>query len=696
LKTGERRWRVQRNPKFNEMPGNKWKSEIARRKIVYHVVMACGDRVYLLFACDANGGGPSLVVCYDGRTGKELWYTHTRPQYDPSAEKISGGGEMFNLFGLDDGTLFAIGHQWARLDQETGELLACGHLGGNARCDSHSCTVDLVTAGFGNYFDLASPELRWTRRDLARGQCGGRSTPAYGMTYHQSSGCKCFFPIRGQMALHRTRQPEPLPADQRRLAGPAADRPLGPAAAEGDWPRYLYDDGRRAWAEADGPQELTELWRARVAEPLPPDARGLRADWLQTSLYNGPATAPVIAGGLVFVADRDRHRVVALDATTGAERWSRRVRGRVVTPPSFARGRLVLGTRAGWVYCLDAATGEVAWRFLAAPEERYLVAYGQVESAWPLHGCLPVADGVAVATAGYHGEADGGVWAWGLDLASGAVRWQRRLHRPERPWKTYGPPDRRGFRRIRDSEHPVGYVNRSNGGYCVTSVRNVDIPARNGAAVRAARVLLDAATGQVVATPRALTQRERDKRPEAPAFIIYTERFPHLDMEFEGPGGPHGPGSWTWGALGHYRSGIRRLAHNGQAVIMARLHHPAPELHYLPSPSRWERGYFRDAQPIATLEGRTDSLVVGGTTAYAAGEGTNEMPWGRNNTRPRHRIAKGEPVPGHLQAVRLPDGEVLASVQSDAAVINNGLAVAAGRLYAVCEDGTVRCFGSKP
>ncbi|MFP4058696.1 MAG: PQQ-binding-like beta-propeller repeat protein [Candidatus Brocadiia bacterium] len=376
LETGRLRWRVRRNPAFRDLPGNKMSHEIARRKIVYHVVAYSRGRLFLLFACDANGGGPSLVLCHDARTGEELWYAITRPQYDPTASRIRGGGEMFNLFALDDGTLLTIGHQWARLAQRDGKLLAYGSLGGNARCDTHTCTVRLVTAGFGNTLDLASPELRWTRRDLARGQCGGRCTPAYGMTLHQCSGCKCFFPLRGQMALHRVPPPRPLPDSDRLLPGPATGRPLGPPAPPDAWPCYLYNGERRAWSPAEGPRQLAELWRTPVAQPLPPDATGLRRDWLHTSLYNGPATAPVVPGGLVVVADRDRHRVVALDAATGEPRWTYRTLGRVLTTPTYARGRFVLGTRRGWVHALDAATGEAAWRFFAAPQQRFLVAYG--------------------------------------------------------------------------------------------------------------------------------------------------------------------------------------------------------------------------------------------------------------------------------------------------------------------------------
>jgi len=688
--TGRLRWRVRRNPRFLDLPGNKWDGTIGRRKVVFHVVAYHRGRLFLLFACDANGGGPSLVVCHDARTGKELWYTLTRPDYDTSAKKIGGGGEMFNLFALDDGTLLTIGHYWARIDQESGKLLAYGTLGGNARCDTHSCTVNLVTAGFGNFFDLTSPRFRWTRRDITRGQCGGRSTPAYGMTFHQCSGCKCFFAVRGLLALHRARRPKPLPDDQRLVPGPAAGAPLGRPAAEGDWPAYLHDGERRGWTPAPGPKRLDELWQTKVAEPLPPDTTGVRNDWLQTSLYNGPTTAPVVAAGLVFVADRDRGRLVALDAARGKQLWAYRAGGRIITPPTYSRGRVVFGTRRGWVHCLEAPTGRLAWRFMAAPEQRFVVAYGQVESAWPLHGCLPVADGVVVATAGYHGETDGGVWAWGLDLATGAVRWKRRLYRPERPWLHYGPPKKRGIRSVRDLPDPLGYVNRSNGAYCVTEVRNIDLPMNAGTVARVARVLLDARTGDFVATPMQLTA-SRDERPAVPRFITYAERFPFLDMEFEAPGGPHGTGSWGWDGVAGGRSGCRRLVHNGKAVVLARLAYPAPLLYYLSSAEKWTRDYFRVAKPIASLKGLTDSLVAAAEVAYAAGEGQGKMPWGKS-TRPRPRIAKGERVPGHLMAISLPDGKVLDEVTLDWPVINNGLAVAGGRLYAACEDGTVRCF----
>lgn len=701
LKSGQMKWRVQRDPQIEQLPGGSHDPAggrpyygAERRKIVFHVVACREGRIFLLFACDANGGGPSLILCHDAATGKELWRTITHPQYDPKAAKPPTGGEMFNLFLLEDGTIFTYGHGWARLEQATGKFLAFGErfggIAGNARCDTGSSTVSLIAGGFGNYFDLTSPQLQWTRRDLARGQCGGRTTPAYGMFYYQPSGCKCFSAIRGQMALYRAPDPQPLADEARRVTGPSIDNPLTQPPPATDWPTYLHDGQRSGWSATAGPRQLKPLWKTAVAQPLSPDLAGVRQDWLQTSIYNGPVTAPVIAAGLVFTVDRDRHRLVALDELTGKPRWTYPTEGRVITTPTFHRGRLVFGTRNGYVHCVDAATGRRAWRFLAAPEQRLIMAYGQIESAWPLHGSLAVVEDIAVATAGYHGEADGGVWAWGLEITTGKPVWRKQLYRPERQWQTFAQnPDGGLGRRVKEEPHPLAEVNRANGSYHVTAVRNLDLPMADGAVVQAARVLLNGATGELAATPAELTTPANkggapaEKIAQLPRFIDYEEQFPFLDMEFDAPGGPHGPGAWRWEGIGG-RDTVRRLAFHGDAVLIAVVRHPAPVLFYLPAKKQWNRDFLRTAKPLAELKGQTDSLVVAGQIAYAAGEVS-----AKNATR----SLKGEPIAGHLTAVALEGGAILADVELDRAAINNGLAVANGRLYVACEDGTIRCFG---
>jgi len=73
--------------------------------------------------------------------------------------------------------------------------------------------------------------------------------------------------------------------------------------------------------------------------------------------------------------------------------------GARVTAP-YWRGRLLVGSDDECVYCLDASTGRLAWRFRAAPEDRYISIEGQLASTWPVAMGVAVEHGVAYAAAG--------------------------------------------------------------------------------------------------------------------------------------------------------------------------------------------------------------------------------------------------------------------------------------------------------
>ncbi len=89
------------------------------------------------------------------------------------------------------------------------------------------------------------------------------------------------------------------------------------------------------------------------------------------------------------------------------------------SPPTFYRGRLLIGCHDGWLYCFRAADGALAWRFLVAPVDRRIVAYEHVESAWPVPGSVLVEKGVAYAVAGRSSVIDGGLFLVRLDPISG-------------------------------------------------------------------------------------------------------------------------------------------------------------------------------------------------------------------------------------------------------------------------------------
>lgn len=98
------------------------------------------------------------------------------------------------------------------------------------------------------------------------------------------------------------------------------------------------------------------------------------------------------------------------------------------SPPTIYRGLVLFGSADGWVYCLRASDGRLVWRFRAAPEDRRVVAYGQLESVWPVHGSVLVRDDVAYFAAGRSSYLDGGIYLYRLDPKTGRKLSETRIN----------------------------------------------------------------------------------------------------------------------------------------------------------------------------------------------------------------------------------------------------------------------------
>jgi hypothetical protein len=135
----------------------------------------------------------------------------------------------------------------------------------------------------------------------------------------------------------------------------------------------------------------------------------------------------VVAGDRLYVAGKDEHTLHALDIKDGRRLWQFTAAGRIDSPPTV-HGELVLfGCADGRVYCLRAVDGELVWRFRAAPSDRRIVAFGQLESPWRVHGSVLVTGGVVYCTAGRSSYLDGGIWVFGLDPQTGEILHEARL-----------------------------------------------------------------------------------------------------------------------------------------------------------------------------------------------------------------------------------------------------------------------------
>ena len=134
----------------------------------------------------------------------------------------------------------------------------------------------------------------------------------------------------------------------------------------------------------------------------------------------------MVAHNTVYVAACCEGEVVALDLATGREKWRAATGARIDSPPTVHGGLCLTGSHDGYLYAFASDTGKLVWRTRVAPEERRVVAFGQVESAWPVVGSPLVVGNVGYAIAGRSTEMDGGCAVLAFDPATGATRWAAR------------------------------------------------------------------------------------------------------------------------------------------------------------------------------------------------------------------------------------------------------------------------------
>lgn len=183
-----------------------------------------------------------------------------------------------------------------------------------------------------------------------------------------------------------------------------------PTKANDDWPTYRHDALRSGRTSCEVPAEIEQQWAAQ---------------------FPGTPTSPVVSNGKVFVAATDPPCVYCLDAGSGERLWHGATGAKIDTPPTIYRGLVLFGLADGWVYCLRAADGALAWRFRAAPSDRQMIDRGELSSAWPVHGSVLVANDVVYACAGRSSFIDGGVYVFALDPMTGRVLQRERIYSPE-------------------------------------------------------------------------------------------------------------------------------------------------------------------------------------------------------------------------------------------------------------------------
>jgi len=353
---------------------------------------------------------PCRLRAYRAETGEELWSVDCSEQYNAPTDVF-----------VVDGVAW-VGSDFRGYDLKTGELVRQLNWKGDDvamphhRCYRNKATEELIFTGRSG-IEIVSFKDGWIgNNSWVRGTCQYGVMPANGLVYAPPNACACFNKVKvlgffaaaperkdGQRRNAVDKGPAAEHEASRLERGPAFDKiPLSSsevsASSSDAWPMYRHDNARSGSTAASVPAELEQKWSVRLG---------------------GRLTQPIAAAGRVYVAATDSHTVHALSAEDGRELWSFTAGGRVDSSPTFYRGMLIFGSADGWVYCTRADDGQLAWRFRAAPEARLVGAFGQLESAWPVHGSVLVQNDALYAAAGYNSYLDGGIVLYRLDPCTG-------------------------------------------------------------------------------------------------------------------------------------------------------------------------------------------------------------------------------------------------------------------------------------
>lgn len=207
-----------------------------------------------------------------------------------------------------------------------------------------------------------------------------------------------------------------------------------------DWPTWRYDVSRSAVSAQKLPEELHLQWVRKYPRVKP--AFGTRR------LQFDAGYEPVVMGKTLFAGSPSNDSISAIDTETGAEKWKFYTDGPVRFAPVAWKAKVFAASDDGCLYCLDAATGGLLWKFRAVPSGRKIIGNGRLISVWPVRGGPVLKDERIYFAAGIWPFE--GVFVYALDAETGKVVWLNDrsgslyLGHPHGAW-SFGGPSLQGY-----------------------------------------------------------------------------------------------------------------------------------------------------------------------------------------------------------------------------------------------------------
>lgn len=190
-----------------------------------------------------------------------------------------------------------------------------------------------------------------------------------------------------------------------------------PGWSADNWPMWRHNAERSAATQNALTDKLALLWQRTFAP-----RQQAWDDPLNLDLMSYDRTfEPIVLDGRMFVGFNDRDKLLALDAGTGQELWSYYAEAPVRLPPVGWNNRVYFCSDDGFVYCVDARSGELVWKFSGAPNPQHVIGNRRLTSAWPARGGPVIRDGRLYFAASIWPFM--GTFIYALDAETGKVVW---------------------------------------------------------------------------------------------------------------------------------------------------------------------------------------------------------------------------------------------------------------------------------
>jgi outer membrane protein assembly factor BamB len=149
-----------------------------------------------------------------------------------------------------------------------------------------------------------------------------------------------------------------------------------------DWSMWRYDANRSAASPENLPTELHLQWVNQYTKRTMVWDDPLNNDLM----HYDRVFEPVVMNKTLFIGFNDCDKVTAIDTETGKEKWSFYTDGPVRFPPVASKGKVFFTSDDGYLYCVNASSGKLVWKFRGGPSARKILGNKRLISIWPARG----------------------------------------------------------------------------------------------------------------------------------------------------------------------------------------------------------------------------------------------------------------------------------------------------------------------